>query len=205
MKVVLKSDFPISEEACKSTTGKTLQEWFAELDKLGGPSMGRKRINDFIYTQHKVDAWWAATINSLYETARGVVEKDGRAKGFNICVTKTIAAPIDRVYAAWADPGLLSKWFGEDTVADVADGGRYANKDGDTGVYKRVRPCKDLRFTWENPAHQPSIVDVSFSHKGNGKTGLLVNLDRVQGREEADGLRKGWGEAVERLKALLEG
>jgi uncharacterized protein YndB with AHSA1/START domain len=205
MKVLLKSDYPVTDEACKDATGKTISEWFAVIDGLGGKSIGRKGVIDQLYGNLKIDMWWITTINYLYEADRGIVEKDGRGKGFNICVTKTIAAPISSVYAAWVDSIQLSKWFGDDTVADVADGGRYTNKDGDTGVFKRVRVDKDLRFTWENPAHQPSVVDVVFSDKGKGKTDLLVNLDRVQGREEADGLRKAWGEALDRLKAHVEG
>jgi uncharacterized protein YndB with AHSA1/START domain len=204
MKVTVASDHPLTDEACKAATGKTFQEWFEVIDGLGGPAIGRKPVNDHLYGELKVDMWWIATINNLYEAHKSVVEKDGRAKGFNICVTKTIAAPVEKLYNAWSDPTLLSKWFGEGTKADVTDGGSYSNKDGDTGTFKRVRTNKDLRFTWENPAHKPSIVDVVFTDKGNGKTYLLVNLDRIQTRPEADGLRRGWGEAVDRLKTLVE-
>jgi uncharacterized protein YndB with AHSA1/START domain len=204
VKVVVESDYPVTDEACKAATGRTIQDWFAEIDSLGGPSVGRKGVNDHLYGNLKVDMWWVATINNLYEAHKGVIEKDGRGKGFNICVTKTISAPLDKVYEAWTDPAALSKWFGANTQATVADGGTYTNDDGDTGAFKRVRRGKDLRFTWENPAHQPSMVDVTFTDKGNGKTYLLVNLDRVQTRSEADGLRHGWGSAVDKLKTLLE-
>lgn len=205
MKVILASDHPVTDEACMAATGKTFPEWFGEIDSLGGPAIGRKKVIDHLYGNLKIDMWWIATINGLYEAHKGVVEKDGRGKGFNICVTKTISAPLEKVYGAWANSMELSKWFGDDTKADVVDGGNYSNSDGDTGTFKRVRPNKDLRFTWENPSHHPSMVDVTFTDKGNGKTYLLVNLDRVQGRLEADGLRKAWGEAVDRLKALVEG
>jgi hypothetical protein len=33
---------------------------------------------------------------------------------------------------------------------------------------------------------------------------VQVTHDRIQTREEADGLRAGWGEALDRLKAYLE-
>ncbi len=204
MKVIVASDHTFDEASCKAATGKTIQEWFSEIDSIGGVSIGRRAVLEHMYGKYKVDVWWIATINWLYEAHKGAMEKDGRGKGFNICVTKTIAAPLEKLYAAWTDDALLSKWFGEATKADVSDGGSYSNNDGDCGTYKRVRPNKDLRFTWENPVHEPSLVDVTFTDKGNGKTYLLVNLDRVQSRHEADGLRRAWGEAVDRLKALVE-
>jgi uncharacterized protein YndB with AHSA1/START domain len=202
VKVLLESEHPVTEEVCKAATGKTIQEWFGVIDELGGPKVGRRAVIDKLYGEFKVDMWWITTLNHLYEAKNGVVEKDGRGKGFNICVTKTLPVPLEKVYEAWTQPELLSLWFGDDTKVDVTDGGTYSNADGDTGTFKRVRTKKDLRFTWENPAHQPSMVDVVFTDKG-GKTYLLVNLDRVQTRAEADGLRRAWGEAVERLRTML--
>jgi uncharacterized protein YndB with AHSA1/START domain len=122
-----------------------------------------------------------------------------------ICVTKTITAPADKAYAAWATSEGLNQWFSTENQAEVADGGRYSNANGDTGVFKRVRKNKDLRFTWENPVHtSPTLVDVVFQDKGKGKTGVMITHDRIQKREEADGLREGWAQALDRLKAVLE-
>jgi uncharacterized protein YndB with AHSA1/START domain len=204
MQVTLESQFPETDEAVRAATGKSFDEWFAVLDARGGPGVGRRAINVYLYEECKVDPWWCATLNIRYEAARGVVEKDGRPKGYTICATKTVAAPLETVWELWASGPALSRWFGADTEADVTDGGSYRNADGDAGVFKRVRPNKDLRFTWENPAHAPSLVDVVFQDKGKGKTGVLVTHDRLQGRAEADGIRAAWGEALDRLKALAE-
>ena len=203
MQVTLKAEHPLSE--VKSATGKTWDEWFSILDKRGGIAKGRRDIGNFLYAECKLDIWWCATINVQYEAARGAVEKDGRPKGYMICVTKTIAAPVDKAYAAWATAEGLNDWFSKKNKAEVADGGSYSNADGDMGVFKRVRKNKDLRFTWENPAHiSPTLVDVVFQDKGKGKTGVMISHDRIQNREEADGLREGWGQALDRLKSLLE-
>ena len=203
MQVTLKAEHALTE--VKSATGKTWDEWFSILDKRGGIAKGRRDINNYLYAECKLDLWWCATINVEYEAARGAVEKDGRAKGYMICVTKTIAAPVDKAYEAWATAEGLNRWFSKKNKAAVADGGSYSNADGDTGVFKRVRKNKDLRFTWENPAHtSPTLVDVVFQDKGKGKTGVMIAHDRIQNREEADGLREGWGQALDRLKALLE-
>ena len=36
MKVTNKPDFPVTDAACKKETGKTLKQWFKELDKIDG-------------------------------------------------------------------------------------------------------------------------------------------------------------------------
>lgn len=205
MEVKLETQHPMTESSIKTATGKTWEEWFSALDARGGVAQGRRALGDFLYKECKLDPWWCATINVEYEAARKAVEKDGRPKGYVICATKTISAPLDIAYAAWATGESLNQWFSKKNEAEVADGGRYANADGDTGVFKRVRKNKDLRFTWENPAHTAgTIVDVVFQDKGKGKTGVMVTHDRIQKREEADGLREGWGQALDRLKSWLE-
>jgi hypothetical protein len=45
---------------------------------------------------------------------------------------------------------------------------------------------------------------VQFQDKGKGKTGLLVNHTRIQNRDEADGLRAAWAQALNQLKATCE-
>ncbi len=49
----------------------------------------------------------------------------------------------------------------------------------------------------------PEPVEVKFQPSG-AKTIVMVTIDRLQTRAEADGYRKAWGEALERLKSVLE-
>lgn len=206
MQVKLESQYPLSDEAIGTATGKSFDEWYGILDARGGPSIGRREINNFLYAECKVDIWWCATLNAEYEAARGVKDKDGRAKGYTICSTKTITAPLDKVYDAWTSAAALDTWFGKGNKASVVDGGEFTNADGNQGVFKRVRPNKDLRFTWDGPdANSGTIVDVIFQDKGNGKSYVQITHDRIQTRAEADGLRHAWGEALDRLKAVMDG
>lgn len=204
MKYAIESDHPVTKDGAKAGTGKALEQWFAELDKMDGLKLGRRAINNFLYEQ-KIDPWWCATIAVEYEKHHDVKKKDGLYEGYFVCSTKTIAAPLKDVYKAWTSDESLSNWFGPGTKADVKDGGSFQNKDGDKGSYSRVRENKDLRFTLENRSFAaPVLIDVQFQDKGKGKTGLLVNLQRIQNRAEADGLRNAWAEALNELKAMLE-
>lgn len=204
MKYKIESDHPVTNESAKAATGKTLDQWYAELDKLDGLKLGRRAINNHLYEQ-KLDPWWCATIAVEYEKHHDLKKKDGRFEGYFVCSTKTIASPIGDVYRAWTKDDKLNEWFGDATKAEVKDGGSLVNKDGDKGSYLRVRENKDLRFTLENKSlTAPVLIDVQFQDKGKGKTGLLVNLQRIQTREEADGLRNAWADALNRLKSVCE-
>jgi uncharacterized protein YndB with AHSA1/START domain len=205
MKNTFKSDHPVTNEAAKAATGKTLDQWFKELDKADGLKLGRREINSRLYEQ-KIDLWWCTTIAVEYEKHHDVRKKDGLFEGYFVCSTKTIAASPADVYKAWSTGAELSKWFGSGTKADVKDGGSFQNKDGDKGTFLRVRQNKDLRMTFENAGLSgPTQVDVQFQDKGKGKTGLLVNHTRIQSRADADGLRAAWAHALEQLKATCEG
>ena len=204
MKNSLKSDHPVTNEAAKAATGKTLDQWFAELDNVDGLKLGRREINNRLQGE-KVDLWWCTTIAVEFEKHHDVRKKDGLFEGYFVCSTKTIAAPPADVFKAWTDDAELSKWFGNGTKAEVKDGGTFQNKDGDKGTFLRVRENKDLRMTFEgNGISAPTQVDVQFQDKGKGKTGLLVNHTRIQTRAEADGLRAAWAQALDQLKATCE-
>jgi len=204
MKCDLKSEHPVTNEAAKAATGKTLDQWFAELDKADGLKLGRREVNNRLYEQ-KLDPWWCTTIAVEYEKHHDLRKKDGLFEGYFICSTKTIAAPPAEVYKAWSSGAALSKWFGKDTKADLKDGGTFESKDGEKGKFLRVRENKDLRMTFEGKNFSaPSQVDVQFQDKGKGKTGLLVNHSRIQTREEADGLRTAWAQALDQLKITCE-
>ena len=203
MKVTNKSDFPITDTTCKEATGKSLKEWFKELDKIDGLKIGRRAATQHIYGI-KADSWWPTTIYVEYERHHDVTKKDGLAEGYTICATKTIKTPVDKVYRAWTDAKKFTEIFGDDPKQDVKEGGALTCKAGTKATFTRVRPNKDLRFTWEHKGSSaPITIDVQFQdNKGN----CLMNVmpSRVQTREEADGLRAAWGDALTKLKAICE-
>ncbi len=203
MKIEYKAANEMSDASIRKATGKSWNEWYAALDKFGGAAKGRKALNEFLFKQNKVDAWWTTTIVVEYEKTRKVAEKDGRPKGYNICATKAVAAKPAQVFEAFTNSAKLSKWFGAGTKGDFTDGGSFSNSDGNKGTVKRVNPGKGLRFTWEGPKHDGELVEVKLAPSG-AKCSIIVNHDRIQTREAADGLRAAWGAALDALKSQLE-
>ena len=65
-------------------------------------------------------------------------------------------------------------------------------------------PGKAIRLTWEDEGlTMPTPVEIKFAPSG-AKTTVMVTIERLQTRAEADGYRRAWGEALERLKQTLE-
>ena len=204
MQVTNRSDHAIDEATCKAATGKTLKEWFAELDAIDGIKKGRRECVNHINATAK-DAWWPTTIYVEYERHHGILKKDGLAEGYTICVTKTIGAPVAKTYGVWTDPKRFAEFFGDNGRQDLSEVGSIACDAGCRGVFSRIRPEKDLRFTWQHPGcTAPTTVDVQFQDN-KGKTLMNVMTSRIQSRDEADGLRNAWTDALNKLKAISEG
>ena len=204
MKIELRSDKPLDDASAKADTGRTPAEWFALLDAFGGPGKGRREIGNHLYDTYKLDPWWIASLNISYEAHHGLREKDGRAKGYTICATKSIKATPQQCYDAFASATALDRWLGPGHALDFKDGGSLRNGDGNTASIKKLNPGKAIKLLWtQADAATDTPVEVKFQPSG-AKTSVMVTHDRLQTRADADGLRRAWGEALERLKATLE-
>lgn len=204
MKIELRSDKPLDDASAKADTGRTLAEWFALLDAFGGPGKDRREIGNHLYDVHKLDPWWIATLNIEYEAAHGLREKDGRAKGYTICATKSIKATPQRCFDAFAGAPALDRWLGGGHALDFKDGGSLRNDDGNAATIRKINAGKAVKLLWtQTDAACDTPVEVKFQPSG-AKTTVIVTHDRLQTRADADGLRRAWGEALERLKAMLE-
>ena len=138
MRIDCRSDHAL--DTVVAATGKTFADWFGQIDAWGGAPLGRREISQRLLETHKIDPWWIATINVEYEHTRGLKEKDGRAKGYTICATKSIKAAASTCYDAFADVTMLDRWLGPDH--------RYFKVECDAGDTYIVRHNVD-HDTWE--------------------------------------------------------
>jgi uncharacterized protein YndB with AHSA1/START domain len=184
MKIESKSKFPLTPEVIREQTGKMPDEWFALVDSRLGLNPGRKAIGDFLSKEMKVDAWWTTTLVVGYEAARGIEEKDGRPRGYAICVTKAIAATPEKVFALITD----AKWAGPDTRVSM----------------QKATPSRLIRFALQGEGHPDGeLVEVKLTPTA-GKCPVVLNHERIQDRGRADGLREAWGAVLNEWKAKLE-
>lgn len=201
MQIELESDYDLTDAACKEATGQTFSHWIAAIEAR--PELKGKRrecVNLWLYPEMGKNIWWATTAWVECERKNGIFQKDGKIEGYNICVTKKISAPVDKVFSAWTTDAV-AKWFG-DSPKLSADGS-IEDGTGNKATALRIREKKDLRYRWTGSAGNETQVEVTFTEEG-GRTALMLYHNRLQTREEADGLRRAWGEAFNRLKAALE-
>lgn len=204
MKVERKAEHAVGDATCKAATGRTLAQWHEMIDGKGGLPLGRREIGNWLAGELKVDPWWSTTIVHEYELARGAVDKDGKPKGYTICATKSVKAEPATCYAAFATADALDRWFGAGHDAKIADGGHLRNADGNRASVRKATPGKVIRLVWEDEGLTlPTPVEIKFAPSG-AKTTVMVTIERLQTRAEADGYRRAWGEALDRLKTTIE-
>jgi uncharacterized protein YndB with AHSA1/START domain len=137
-----------------------------------------------------------------------------------VTVVRTIAAPAERLYAAWTEPEQMRRWFATVVDADVRVGGRYrielheddGSVNGFTGEYLELEPPVRLAFTLTHHSQTPEDgisderVVVTFRAIDPGHTEVtLVNSWTGPEFEPSyyDDLRAGWEEWVDRLEKLF--
>ncbi len=195
----------IEDGSLRAKTGKVWSEWFALLDAWGGPEKGHKAMAKMLLEEHGLTSWWSQTVVVEFERTRGLRAVNQTPEGFEFSVTRTIAAPLERVWAAWTVAAEWDRWFSSESDLDLRVGGRYSNADGDSGEFKTVAAMRRIRFTWEQARHQPgSVVEVLFAAKPDGRSEVVVSHTRLSGQDEVADLREGWSWAMDSLKSYLE-
>lgn len=173
----------MSDEAVYTKTGKRWNEWFLILDEAGAVKWSHAQIAAYLYDSLGVPGWWNQMVAVAYEQERGLREKHQKPSGYEISSSKTIAAPVERVYAAWDDLKSRKRWL----------------KDAGFEV-RKATPNKSLRITWVDGK---TTVEANFYSKGEGKSQVAIQHGRL---EKADVVRQRayWAEALGKLKEILE-
>jgi uncharacterized protein YndB with AHSA1/START domain len=130
----------------------------------------------------------------------------------DIRIERMLKATIDRVYAAWTEPGLLTRWYCPNPAldlqveADVRVGGEYVVAMGPyvvRGRYTVIEAPKLLEFTWQwDHEGGPSRVRVELTEVAGG-TRMLLSHTGLSGPEDASGHLEGWELQLGRLTELV--
>lgn len=173
----------ISSEAVQAKTGKTWPEWVAVLDKAGGQKMTHQQIVAYLHTEHGVGGWWQQMVTGGYEKAAKGRAKGEMPDGFQVSANKTIAASAAVLFKHWRTPKARTHWLAADQLTITT-----------------TTPGKSIRAKWE----QGGRVNVHFWPKDEAKTQVSIEHSQLKNAREAAKFKKFWGEALEKLKALIE-
>jgi uncharacterized protein YndB with AHSA1/START domain len=173
----------MSDEAVESKTGKTWSRWFKHLDAAGARKMTHQEIAAHLSDKHDVRPWWTQMIAVTYEQARGLRDKHEKPQGYELSVSRTIAAPVGKAFKAWTDDKTRQKWL----PAKMS--------------IRKATTNKALRITWEDGK---TSVAAAFLPKDSGKCQVVAQHMKLPDAKAAAKMKKFWGEALDRLKASLE-
>jgi uncharacterized protein YndB with AHSA1/START domain len=176
---------PREQEPDVGPTGRPYSFWFAALDEWGAIDRSHKQIAAWLMDEQGVPGWWAQNITVEYERARGLREKgQGRDGFFTVNASKTVAVPIEDLYAAVTDAVRRDEWL--------------------PGVYLTERtatPHRGARYDWGDGSTR---VVIGFETKGDGKSLIALQHQRLPDSETAATMKAFWRERLSGLKALLE-
>lgn len=172
-------------KALRAATGRDYADWFGALDAWGAAGRPYPEIAGWLTGDHGVSDWWAQKLIVEYEQARGVRDPGARRDGtFSGGASKAIAANADRIFEAFADPGLRERWL--------------------PGVDLRERPTRaagSRRFDW---LADGTRISVTVAPTSAGTAQVAVEHERLPQPESAAACKVYWRERLTALRALLE-
>lgn len=117
-------------------------------------------------------------------SARGLRAVGERSNGFAVTATKTVAVGVERLYDAFTDASLRARWL----------------PDGELRERTATRPLS-ARYGWGDGTTR---VAVWFEAKGDAKSTLALEHERIPDAGEAERLKAFWRARVAAPKAELE-
>jgi hypothetical protein len=173
----------VGSSAVKKATGRTWREWFAVLDKAGAAKLPHKEIARRLQRTHRLPDWWCQMVTVGYEQARGLRLKHQKTDGFEISVSRTIAAPVDRAFAAWREAAQREQWLPRTPLS-----------------IRKATPHKSIRILWGDD----TLLSVNFWPKGPLKCQVVPQHGKLPTPEVAEKMKAYWSEKLEALGAFLE-
>lgn len=173
----------ISDAAARAATGHGWRHWFGIMDRAGMADRTHTEIARFLGESHRLSPWWSQAVTVAYEQARGRRQPGQKSDGFAVSKSKTVSAPLSVVYAAWIDGDRRRAWL-EDPGLEI----------------RTAHAPHTVRFTWKD-GH--SIVAVRCMPKGDARTQVSVQHERLADADAARRMRNYWSRHLERLAGEL--
>jgi len=133
--------------------------------------------------EHGLPGWWSQAVTVGWERARGRAPGQ-RADGFEVSASRTVAVPVERLWAAWEDPAVRERWL--------------------PGAELRTRTATAplrARYDWEDGATR---LAVWFEAAGDDRSRLSMAHQRLPDADAAEGMRDWWRGRLDEMKRVLE-
>lgn len=134
-------------------------------------------------------------------------------------IEKIINAPIEKVFDAWLNQKMLSKFMAcqqgtreSDVETDAREGGSFTivmhvgDEDvAHTGKYLEISRPDKLVFTWASPYSvvENSTVTLNFTKVGDNKTNISLSHVRFIDEEARSAHEGGWKDILDKLNEVM--
>ncbi len=173
----------VSEEAILRATGHDWDHWLRILDERGIDGFSHRDAAAWLRTELGVDGWWAQAITVGFERARGLRAAYQVGDTFSVGVSKTLPVPVEHVWPAFADEEARSRWLEPGLLR-----------------LRTAQPGRTARF---DVAGGSSRVVVGLTAKGDAKTSIAIQHERLGSADAVEERRAFWRERLAALGELL--
>lgn len=174
----------IGDAAVKARTGKTWEQWCKALDRAGCKKMDHKSIAKYVYDHFPgIGGWWSQMVTVGYEQARGLRRAHETARGFAVSVSRTIDAPVSKLYGTWKDKKQRAAWLAKPDF-----------------TVRKATMNKAMRITWVDGQ---TSLEVNFYSKGAAKSQVVVQHTKLASEAAVKRMRTFWSRELDKLKASL--
>ena len=178
------ADPGMTEATITTGSGQGWDHWFRLLDGWGATGRSHTDIARFIRDEQGVDGWWAQAVTVGYERARGLRARHQTTRGFEVSVSKTVAAPREAVWAAFLEPRRRGRWL----------------EAGDLGSRRRAGPV-GRSATFDVPSNGTRVA-VAVDPRADGRSTVTVTHEGLADAQAVEAQRAAWKERLARLAGL---
>ena len=178
------ADPGMADAAIAKGSGAAWDDWFRILDAWGGAGRSHTEIARFLREDRGVSGWWAQAVTVGYERARGMRAIYETTRGFEVSVSKTIAARPEDVWPVILEARKRSRWL----------------EPADLGARRRAGPV-GRSATFEVPT-DGTRVTIAIDPRGDARATVTVTHEALTDAADIEARRSAWRARLERLAGL---
>jgi len=171
----------MSDASVSKATGWSWTQWVGQLDSIKAAEKPHRETVKHV-SSLGIGDWWSQMVTVGYERIRGLRERgQRRGGGYEASKSRTFPASVEALFDAWANARQRKKWLPVKITV------------------RSATPHKYMRIRWTDD----TPVQVGFLAKGDAKSSVAIQHEKLPSKSAAEAMKKMWGEQFDRLGEFL--